>query len=305
MVSLTLLCCIGYVVARKGWVSSETEIFLPRLVTTVVLPPFLMGNVITHFQRDALLHLLLGSLLPLVSIVASFVLFLCIAWVCGVDTCRRRLFATAACTSNTMFIGIPVATALFGEHAIPWVLLYFFGNTLFFWTIGNYCIACEGAHGKRPFTLRETVQRIFSPPLCGMLVGVVLVLLGVPLPTVISDTCRYLGNLATPLALLYIGMILHHVSWKTHHLGKDMLLALMLRLTISPLILVACRGILPLQKIQEHVYIIMAGLPSMTTIALVSAYHGADKEFASAFVALSTLAAMVSVPLWMTCLTHL
>ncbi|MBO4300711.1 MAG: AEC family transporter [Desulfovibrio sp.] len=305
MFSLTLLCCIGYMVARKGWVQAETEIFLPRLLTTVVLPPFLMGNVVSHFQREALAHLIWGSLLPLVSIVVSFLVFLCLAWLCRVDATHRRVFATAACTSNTMFIGIPVGTALFGESAIVYVLLYFFGNTVFFWTIGNYCIACEGQTNRTRPDVREIVRRIFSPPLCGMLAGLAIVFMGIPLPGFVSDTCRYLGNLATPLALLYIGMMLHHVDCKNQPLGKDMLLALTLRLVVSPCILVTISWMIPLQEMQKQVFVILAGLPCMANIAIVSAWHGADKTFASAFVAVSTIVAMLTIPVWMTVLAHL
>lgn len=303
MVSLTLLCLVGYGVARKGWVAPETEIFIPRLVTAVVLPPFLMENVVAHFQREELLRLIQGSLVPFASIVFSFALFRCLAWALRVQAGRRGLFAVAACTSNTIFVGIPVTTALLGGSAVTWTLLYFFGNTVFFWTIGNYCIAREGAHGRLP-SLGVTVRRVFSPPLCGMLTGVAIVLLGLPLPRPVSEACRYLGDLATPLALLYIGMTLLHVDWHWRHIGKDMVLALILRLGVSPCILLACRWLAPLQAQQEQVYVIMAGLPTMTSIALVSAYYGADREFGGAFVALSTLGAMLTVPVWMTLFTH-
>ena len=40
-----------------------------------------------------------------------------------------------------MYIGLPVNLALFGDEALPFVLLYFFANTVFFWTVGNYSIS--------------------------------------------------------------------------------------------------------------------------------------------------------------------
>ena len=299
MASITLLCLIGYVVAWKGWVAGETEIFIPKFLTKVVLPPYLMGSVALHFKRDELLHLLVGSTIPLISILLSFALFLGIAWLFRVDKKHRYLFATAACTSNTIFIGIPVNTALFGDIAIPQVLLYFFGNTLFFWTIGNYCIASEGAHKEQRLSPKELLGRIFSPPLCGMLIGVALVLLEIPLPSVVTDTCGYLGNLTTPLALIFVGIILRRVNWRASHMGKDIALALIGRLIICPFILMGCLFVVPMQTLTEQVFIIQSGLPSMTNIALISAFYGADRNFGSIFVALSTVLAMLTVPAWM------
>ena len=45
MMSITLLSLIGYVLAWKGWISKEVEIFIPRFVTQIVIPPYLMVSV--------------------------------------------------------------------------------------------------------------------------------------------------------------------------------------------------------------------------------------------------------------------
>lgn len=299
MASLTILCCIGYVVAWKGWVARETEIFIPKLITVIAIPPFLMGNVAKYFQRGDMLHLLLGSAVPLVSIIVSFILFLGIAWLFRIDNRHKKLFAVASSASNVVLIGIPVSTALFGPSSIAYVLLYFLGNSIFFWSIGNYCIASEGESGAQHISFMETVRRIFSPPLCGLLAGLVIVLLNIPLPDAISNTCQYLGHLATPLAMIYVGIVIRRMKWSKKYFTKDLFLALVLRLAACPLIMIVLFNFIPLPTLQKHVYVIVAGLPTMTNIALLSAYYGADKEFGSAFTALSTVAAMLTVPIWM------
>lgn len=201
MMSIVLVCLVGYVLAWKGWITRETEIFIPRFVTQVVIPPYMFGNVVTHFQREQFMHLIVGSVAPLLSILVSFLLFMAIAWIFRVDKKHRGLFATAAATSNTLFIGIPVNTALFGDVAMTQVLLYFFGNTVFFWTIGNYCLASEGEHKSQRLAVRDILKRIFSPPLCGMLAGIAWVLIGLPLPLVLKNSCIMLGSIASPLPL--------------------------------------------------------------------------------------------------------
>ncbi len=305
LASLTLLCCIGYLVAWKDWVGHETEIFIPKLITVVAIPLFLMENVVTHFQRGDLLQLFLGSMVPFVSIVASFVLFLAIARLLRIDVRHKKLFAVASSASNVILVGIPVTTALFGQAAIAHLLLYFVGNSIFFWTIGNYCIASEGGNRSQRISLSETLRRIFSPPLCGLLAGIVIVLLNIPLPGAIADTCRYLGHLATPLAMIYVGIVIRRMDWSKKYFNKDILFALVLRLAVCPLIMFALFTFVPLPTLQKQVYVIMAGLPTMTNVALLSAYYGADKEFGSAFVAFSTIAAMFTIPVWMTLNAHI
>ena len=105
---LLLVVAVGYVLAWKGWFSTECQMLLPRLVTYVALPPFLMSTFLQSFDRDNLLHMLYGALLPFTSQILTFSL----AWVVGraVRVRRRRLGLFCACVSNsnTIFVGIPV-----------------------------------------------------------------------------------------------------------------------------------------------------------------------------------------------------
>ena len=145
------------------------------------------------------LSLIAESAIPLISLISSFLLFLALDRLLGMDRKHLNLAAVEAATSNTIFIGIPVNNALFGEQAITHLLLYFLGNTLFFWTIGNFAIAKEGTKADHRLTKREILQRIFSAPLLGTLTGIALLLLNVPVPHFVTETCTMLGGLGSPL----------------------------------------------------------------------------------------------------------
>ena len=68
ILSLQIIVSIAYVLARKGWFSPETQILLPRLVTTVALPSYLFYTITHSFGRDDLVHLIYGSIFPLFKI---------------------------------------------------------------------------------------------------------------------------------------------------------------------------------------------------------------------------------------------
>lgn len=311
MASITILVAIGFVITRKGWVSPDTEAFMPKLLIKVVIPPYLMGNVCAHFQKDQLLGIMAGAVVPFASMCLCYLLFRAIARLCRVDARHRGIFAVAATLSNTIFIGFPVNTALFGEVALPYCLVYFFANTIFFWTVGAYTIAGEGAgHDRRP-SLSEVLRRILSMPLLGMVTGIAIVLCGFTLPKVLLDTCGYLGNLSVPLSLIYVGVILYRANWKAAHMKRDVAICVAGRVFASPLIIATLLhflGFLPfvdLPPLMEKVFIIQSGLPVMLTVSIYAGYMEADKTFASLIVAMTTVAGMLSVPLWMTAITCL
>ena len=298
MLSIALLVLVGFGLAYLGWVSKETEIFIPKLITKVVLPPYLMSNIVLHFDRTELLATIASSLVPLLSMVLNFLLLKFLAILLNIQKKHRGLFAVAGTVSNTILIGIPVNLALFGEAALPFVLLYFFANTLFFWTIGAMVLAKEGTTQKR-HSLKEKVKLFFSPPLCGVLLGLLLVLLNLPLPKVLAETCRYLGQLATPLALIFVGITLRRIAWKTAKIGKDLIAGLLARLMLSPLLLLLFLNFIALPSSMGQVFVIQSALPCMAIISVMSAYYGADKEYASTMVAVSTVLGMLTVPIWL------
>lgn len=306
MLSITIITFLGYYLASRKLMTAEVERFIPWLTLNIVIPVYLMDAVIEHFTRDQFLTLIKASIVPFVSIIAVFAGFYLLGLILRIDKKHLGLASVAAATSNTMFIGLPVNTALFGDKGVTPLLLYFFSNTLFFWTIGCWAIAREGTvQEKHRPGFREHLAHIFAPPLRGTLCGVAIVLLDIPVPGLIRNTCSMLGGIATPLALIFVGTILHHVNWKTAHMGKDIALTVLGRFVLSPLVIIAMVHYLPLDlnDITRDVYIIQSGLPAMTNIAIISAYYGADREFGSIFVAVSTLVGILSVPCWMTVLT--
>lgn len=304
MFSLTLLVLVGYLVARRGWIAPETEIFVPRFIMNVVFPPFLTGNIVTHFPHDAVLHMLAGSLIPATSMLLTSTLAYLVALMLGVRQGRRAVFAITATTSNAMFIGIPVSMAFFGEAALPFVLLYFFANTFYFWALGSFLLSRESGSGGQRLTLWQTLAHIISPPLRGVLLGLALVILGIPVPGVILDTCRHLGNLAAPLALIYVGINLQRMDWKQAHFGLDVLCAVFARLALAPILMLGLLHIFPAPRLMSDVFVIQSALPTVANLPILAAFYRVDKGYASLLVSLTTLLGMLSVPLWRTILAH-
>ncbi len=313
--SLLLVVGVGYVLAALGWFSPESRRLLPRLVTNVALPPFLLCTILRSFGREDLAHMLQGALLPLVAMVLMYAL----AWVTGraarVDRRHFGLFCACVSNPNTIFIGIPVNMALFGEAAVPYVLLYYFASAAFFWTVGNYAISRDERTGGSAARREEAgavpaesrlagrLKNIVSAPMLGFLAGFLLALLEVEPPRVILDAARLVGGLTTPLALIFIGVTLQGMELRRLHLTRDMLLALAGRMVASPLLMWALLPFFGLPELAGRVFVMQASLPVLMQVAILSGYYGTDPEFGSLMVSLSTLACAVTIPVWMVLLS--
>ena len=312
VLSLLLVVGVGYALAALGWFPPPVRSLLPRLVTNVALPPFLMCTILRSFGREDLAHMLQGALLPLVCMVIMYALALGVGRAAGVDRRHFGLFCACVSNPNTIFIGIPVNMALFGEGAVPYVLLYYFASTSFFWTVGNYAIsrderapgaAPQGTPGQQGRPGGKRRRALVSAPVFGFLAGISLALLNVEPPGFILAAARQVGDLTTPLALIYIGVTLHEMDLRRLRLTRDMALALVGRMVASPLLVWALLPFFGLPELMGKVFVMQASLPVLMQVAILSGYYNTDPEFGSIMVSLSTLACAVTIPLYMALLS--
>ena len=108
----------------------------------------------------------------------TFALAIVLAKLARIKRQHFGLFCASVANSNTIFIGIPVNLALFGESSIPYVLLYYAASTVFFWTVGVYSITCDITENRVKIPLRTRVRQVFSPPFLGFITGLILTMLG-------------------------------------------------------------------------------------------------------------------------------
>lgn len=306
---LLILGGAGYVTAARGWYDAASRALMARLVTFLSLPAYLFSSVMDTLDHDELITLAGSMITPFLSIWTCFLLSRLIARGFHVDGVHSGVFSSAFTATNNMFIGVPVSLALFGEEAMVPTLLYFFANTTFFWTVGNYMEASDGLHAShkraQPILSVATLKRVFAPPLIGFLLAIVCILVDVRPPSAVMDAARYMGGITTPLALVFIGCMLYNIGIRNIHLSKDMMWVYLGRFMICPLVCLVLTQVFPIPPLFAKVYVIQAALPCITQIAVLAEYHHADVKFATTAVASTTLLSLVVLPVWMILVTVL
>ena len=184
---------VGFETSRRGWYTEDSRRLMARLVN-LCLPLFLFYNVTSKFTHEDLISVLQVAGLPFLTVGFNWLVSVAIVKMGWVRKEIAGAFIACFTGATVTFLGIPVISIMFGEAAIGYLLVYFFANVIFIWTIGLYGIQLDGVHraGRaqpRLFSMRS-IKMFFQPPLQGFLLGVLFVVLALPVPDPIAMITR-------------------------------------------------------------------------------------------------------------------
>lgn len=298
---ILVMIVLGYCLARAGWFDEKSSKLIARLVTQVALPCYMLDTITRDFTAEELFRLLPDLKFPVVSMLILFGISVAVARIIRIRKERRGLFESMFFNSNTVFIGLPINMALFGAKSLPYVLVYYMANTTFFWTLGVYLIKRDGTSTEQ-FSWWATIKKVFSPPLLGFIVAVILVLLHIQVPKFLMSDFSYIGGLTIPLSMLFIGIAIENAGLSQMRLSRHSIGILVGRFILAPVLMSLLVLPAPVPLLMKQVFILQSAMPVMTNAPVVAKLYGADADYAALMVTESTLLSLVVIPILMTIL---
>lgn len=291
---------IGYVLSRKGWFDEKSGALIARLVTSVSLPLYMVCSLTKNFTARRLAELAPDMLLPVGSMLLALLAGKAAARLLRVRPGRRGIFVTNFFIANTMFIGLPVNLALFGDESIPSVMLYYMVNLIFFWTLGVQNIIADVQGQAAGIFSRQVLKKLWSPPLIGFAAALLLIVCDIRLPQFLLRGFQYVGNLTTPMSLIFIGIEISRIKMSDFRLERDLVGGLAGRFLVCPLCVLLLVPLIGVAPISVKVFTMQAAMPAMTQMAIVAKQYGADSGYAAALSFLTILSGLIVIPFYMT-----
>ena len=292
---ILLMAGVGAAIYAVGILRDEHLPLLSTLVVRVALPCMIANNLLGQYTRESLLESVPALAAALLSILLTMAPALALGRLLRLPGRRMGVFVVMFSFSNSVFIGVPVSRALFGDNVLPYTLLYYIANTSLFWGLGYPLMRRWGGAAN------SGGRRQLPPmPLVVFLICAGLVLLRFSPPDFLMDACGYLGNLVTPLSLLFTGAVMARmVRMRTFRWERGYLAATIGRFVVCPGMWLLCALLFGIEGLMRDVMLVQAGMPVMTQTALVAASTGSDEEYAVGGTALTTLLSLVAIPLYM------
>ena len=288
-----LLVAIGYLLSKLGMLVLVTRKQLTDLVIYVILP----CNIVESFQVDLTHDLLISAGIVLVlgfaaqGLYALLNLFLYRRF----DSRRQINLKYGTICSNAGFMGLPLSLSIFGPTGLMYASVALLPIRLFMWSAGLSLYTST--------TKKQVLKTLATHPcIIAVFVGFALMLSGLQLPAFLNDTIDSLGNCCTALSMVVIGAILSDVDPRTV-LEPAVLYYVVIRLIAIPAVLFGVLWLLKVDALVTGIIVILSAMPAGSTTAMLAQKYDQDPEFASKMVFLSTLASLITLPLWAMVLT--
>lgn len=291
---------LGYALSKKKWFDESSSALIARLVTTVSLPLYMITSLTKNFTAEKLIKLAPDMLLPVASMILAMAAGKLMVRILHIQNGRKGVFTTNFFIANTMFIGLPVNLALFGDQSIPSVMLYYIVNLVFFWTFGVHNIITDATEQKTSLVSFTVLQKLMSPPLYGFAVSILLIMLDIKLPDFLMRGFQYVGNLTTPMSLIFIGIEISKINFREFNFEKDILWSLFGRFIVCPLCVLALVPIFSVSPMSARVFTMQAAMPAMTQMAIVAKQYNADSKYAATLSFITILFGLAVIPMYMT-----
>jgi len=304
IIPIIAIIVLGYILQVKGWFGDAFGPNLYRLIMNVALPASIFVSVMKYLTLDKLISLSGGLLYTFVAFILGYIVAYIAVVVFKVRPGRRGTMINTFVNANTIFIGLPLNVALFGDQALPYFLIYYITNTISTWTLGVYLMTSDSKSGQSKKASKFDWKKLLPAPLVGFLVALLFLILRISIPDFATNTLTYVGNIVTPLSLIYIGIVLAKAGLKTITFDKDTIVTLVGRFILAPLImLLVLKFFAPnMETVEFKTFMIQSATPALAVLPILANQGKGDVEFSTNVVTLSTVLFIVVIPILQTLL---
>ena len=284
---LFIYMAVGFYCRKKGIFNDVARDKLTDFVVFVTLPCMIFESFNMEFSLDALKQ---GAVALIIATGMS-----CVALLLGKVLYNRfpyeekSILQYGTLVSNSGFAGLPVVSGAYGDEGLFLGSLFIIPTRILMWSAGISLFT--KADFKQAFK-----KVMLNPGIIAVEVGLIRMILQIPLPHFVDTAVDNLGACTSPMAMALVGAILADVPLKTVFDPKSFYLVAVRQFLLPGICLVALR-LLGMDPLTIGVSVVITGMPIGSTTAILAQKYGADAQFASKCVFISTLTSLVTVPI--------
>lgn len=202
---------------------------------------------------------------------------------------QRSILQYGAMLSNSSFAGLPLVDSLYGQMGLFYGSLFILPNRIFLWTAGISLFTDADAKTRLK-------NALLNPGIVAVELGILRMLTNFPVHPIAAEAIRNIGNCTGPMSMMMIGCILADNDPRTVFSKRAVALSFV-RLILLPLSALAALRLIGFDPVLTGVSVVLTGMPVATTTAILAQKYGADAQFGSKCVFVTTVFSFVTAPI--------
>ena len=303
MLTLFAIVVVGYIAGKWGYMGGTFDKKLSKVVIDITCPALILSSAMTGELPDR------RYILPLLGIsVLTYALLTGVALLLPRFLTKKKddegVIGFAMMFGNVGFMGYPIVASIFGHEAVFYAAVLNVVNTFTVFTIGTMLVV-----GKNQSTVEEKEMSrkkmlrkvLYSTPMLSAYLTMLIVALEIKdIPEFISQPLTMIGNITVPAALLIIGSSMSQLSLRAL-LGNGTIYATtLMRLAILPVGIHYLMTLLGFSSFVVGINTVVIAMPVATYGTILCLRHGKDTTLITEVTFITTLLAMISIPLLVT-----
>ena len=303
MLTLFAIVVVGYIAGKWGYMGGTFDKKLSKVVIDITCPALILSSAMTGELPDR------RYILPLLGIsVLTYLLLTGVALLLPRFLTKKKddegVIGFAMMFGNVGFMGYPIVASIFGHEAVFYAAVLNVVNTFTVFTIGTMLVV-----GKNQSTVEEKEMSrkkmlrkvLYSTPMLSAYLTMLIVALEIKdIPEFISQPLTMIGNITVPAALLIIGSSMSQLPLRALLGNGTIYTTTLMRLAVLPVGIHYLMTLLGFSSFVVGINTVVIAMPVATYGTILCLRHGKDTPLITEVTFITTLLAMISIPLLVT-----
>ena len=288
IIVMFVLMMIGFIFYKIKFISDQGSKDIGKILLYLVIPIVIIRNFLMEFNAENVNALVSSTLISLVAMAVSVgVSYLFFGKKDGVAN-------FSAAFSNAGFIGIPLISATLGESAVVYISMMIVLINVLQWTYGVFTMTGDSS-------VMKPKKIITNPIVIAVLIGLVVFITQIPIPSIVDNVFDLCAGINTPLAMMVSGVYLAQSDLKAMFKKISIYKVSLVRLVVIPLITLVVFMVLPFGSTTIKMAIfIAAACPVGSNVAIFAQQYDTDYHSAVEQVCMTTIFCLVTLVLMTT-----
>ena len=304
MLTLFAIVVVGYIAGKLGYMGGTFDKKLSKVVIDITCPALILSSAMTGELPDR------RYILPLLGIsVLTYVLLTGVALLLPRFLTKKKddegVIGFAMMFGNVGFMGYPIVASIFGHEAVFYAAVLNVVNTFTVFTVGTMLIVgknLESTVEEKEMSQKKMLRKVlYSTPMLSAYLTMLIVALEIKdIPEFISQPLTMIGNITVPAALLIIGSSMSQLPLRALLGNGTIYTTTLMRLSILPIGIHYLMTLLGFSSFVVGINTVVIAMPVATYGTILCLRHGKDTTLITEVTFITTLLAMISIPLLVT-----